>query len=235
LLPTSPSSRREHLGFNPYLGLEIRELVIELLVYLALELLSSSIDSWRPDIAPQRFDDASAAVTSTGCGGIGHGAARAERSSHRVRISDMMAGHRTRATPLPRSRRDRPAQILIRRQLANDIADVAVAVLLDDAYAGKTLELTGPRLVTFGEAAVEIAKASGRDVRYVPVSFERYAELLGAVMSAEDVPFLIDLFRHILDGHNAHTTDGVARVLGRPARDFRAFAQTAAGSGAWQS
>jgi uncharacterized protein YbjT (DUF2867 family) len=116
----------------------------------------------------------------------------------------------------------------------DDIADVAVEALLDDAHAGKTLELTGPRLVTFGEAAAEIARASGRDVRYVPVSFERYAELLGAVMPADDVAFLIDLFRHILDGHNAHTTDGVARVLGRPARDVRSYAKAAAASGAWQ-
>jgi uncharacterized protein YbjT (DUF2867 family) len=116
----------------------------------------------------------------------------------------------------------------------DDLADVAVEALLDDAYAGKTLELTGPRVVTFSEAAAEIARASGRDARYTPVSFERYAELLGAVMPAEDVPFLIDLFRYILDGHNAHTTDGVARVLGRPARDFRAYAETAAASGAWR-
>ena len=117
----------------------------------------------------------------------------------------------------------------------DDLADVAVAALLDDAYAGQTLELTGPRLLTFGEAATEIAAAAGRAVRYVPVSFEHYADLLAGVMPGDDVAFLIELFRHILDGHNAHTTDGVARVLGRPARDFRAYAQAAAATGAWRS
>jgi len=56
--------------------------------------------AWRPDIAPLRFDDASAAVAPTGRGGAGRGGALTKRSNHRVRISDMMAGHRTRATPL---------------------------------------------------------------------------------------------------------------------------------------
>lgn len=116
----------------------------------------------------------------------------------------------------------------------DDLADVAVEALLDDAHAGKTLDLTGPRLVTWAEAAAEIARASGRDMRYEAVTFERYAEMLGAVMPADEVAFLIELFRHILDGHNAHTSDGVARVLGRPARDFRSYAQDAAATGAWQ-
>jgi len=45
---------------------------------------------------------------------------------------------------------------------------------------------------------------------------------------------LIELFRHLVDGHHAHTTDGVTPVLGGPARGFRACAQAAAASGAWQ-
>src|SRR5688572_4500655 len=40
---------------------------------------------------------------------------------------------------------------------ADDIADVAVAALTDDAHAGKTYELTGPRLVTFAEVVAEIS------------------------------------------------------------------------------
>ena len=116
---------------------------------------------------------------------------------------------------------------------ADDIADVAVAVLTDDAHAGKTYELTGPRLLTFGEAALEIAAASGRHMRYRPVSFEEYAEALAPHMQAEEVAFLIDLFRHLLDGHNAHLTDGVERAIGRKPRDFRDYARAAAASGAW--
>jgi hypothetical protein len=45
---------------------------------------------------------------------------------------------------------------------------------------------------------------------------------------------LIELFRDILDRRHAHTTDGVAQVLGRPARGVRTCAQARAASGAWQ-
>ena len=41
-----------------------------------------------------------------------------------------------------------------------DIADVAVAALTEDVHAGQVYELTGPRLLTFADAADEIAKAT---------------------------------------------------------------------------
>src|ERR671912_1223530 len=48
---------------------------------------------------------------------------------------------------------------------ADDIADVAVAALLDDRHAGQLYELTGPRSLTFADAAAVIAEAAGREVR----------------------------------------------------------------------
>ena len=50
---------------------------------------------------------------------------------------------------------------------ADDIADVAVAALTEDGHAGQVYELTGPRLLTFAEAVDEIARATGRTIRYV--------------------------------------------------------------------
>ena len=58
---------------------------------------------------------------------------------------------------------------------ADDIADVAVAALTDERHVGQLYELTGPRLLTFAEAVAEIARATGRDIRYVPVSIEEHA------------------------------------------------------------
>jgi uncharacterized protein YbjT (DUF2867 family) len=43
---------------------------------------------------------------------------------------------------------------------ADDIADVAVAALTEDRHAGQLYELTGPRSLTFAEAAAEIAEAT---------------------------------------------------------------------------
>lgn len=114
----------------------------------------------------------------------------------------------------------------------DDIADVAVAALTERGHDGKTYELTGPRALTFGEATAMMAAASGRPLRYESVSFEAYGELLAPHMAAPEIAFFLDLFRALLDGHNASPTDDVARVLGRPARDFGDYARDAAA--AWR-
>jgi uncharacterized protein YbjT (DUF2867 family) len=115
-----------------------------------------------------------------------------------------------------------------------DIADVAVAALTEDGHAGQTYELTGPRLLTFAEAAAEIGAATGRDVRYVPVSPEEYARLaVEHGVPPEEVEGLAALFSEVLDGRNAHLADGVQRALGREPRDFRDYVRTAAASGVW--
>jgi len=53
---------------------------------------------------------------------------------------------------------------------ADDIADVAVAALIEDGHSGQVYELTGPRLLTFAEAVQEIGRATGRDLRFIPVA-----------------------------------------------------------------
>lgn len=116
----------------------------------------------------------------------------------------------------------------------DDIADAAVAALTQPGHSGETYELTGPRLLTFAEAVAEISRASGRSIRYVPVTSAEYAVGLAEHVPADQVGWLIDLFRHVLDGHNAYVDDGVARALGREPRDFTDFARAAAAAGAWR-
>lgn len=115
----------------------------------------------------------------------------------------------------------------------DDLAEVAARALTEPGHAGQIYELTGPRLLTFGQAVSEIARASGHAVGYVPVSSDAYASALGEHLPPEQVRFMIELFAEVLDGHNAYVTDGVARVLGRPPRDFAEFARDAARSGCW--
>lgn len=115
-----------------------------------------------------------------------------------------------------------------------DIADVAVAALTQDGHAGRIYELTGPRLLTFADAAGEIAKAADREVRYVPVSAEEYADaLVEHGVPAEEATMLTELFTKVLDGRNAHLTDGVRLALGREPRDFADYARDAAATGVW--
>jgi uncharacterized protein YbjT (DUF2867 family) len=119
---------------------------------------------------------------------------------------------------------------------ADDIADVAVAALTEDGHSGRLYEVTGPRLLTFAEAVGEVAKAAGREIRYVPVSMEQYASMLTEYgVPADEVTLLTDVFTEVLDGRNAHLNDGVQRALGRPPRDFADYARDAAASGIWRA
>jgi uncharacterized protein YbjT (DUF2867 family) len=116
---------------------------------------------------------------------------------------------------------------------ADDIADVAVTALTEPGHAGQVYELTSPRLLSFPEAVAEIAKASGRDITFVPVSVEEYAAAAteqGA--PTELVDFLTYLFSDVL-GSNAYVTDGVERALGRRPRDFTDYARRTAATGVW--
>jgi uncharacterized protein YbjT (DUF2867 family) len=117
---------------------------------------------------------------------------------------------------------------------ADDIADVAAAVLTADRHVGQLYELTGPRLITFAEAVAEIAKVVGREIRYVQVSGEAYAHMLAAAELPSEFVWLVDyLFTTVLDGRNAHLTDGVQRALDREPRDFSDYVAGAAAAGAW--
>jgi uncharacterized protein YbjT (DUF2867 family) len=117
---------------------------------------------------------------------------------------------------------------------ADDIADVAVAALTDDRHIGELYELTGPRLLTFTEAVLEISRAVGREIRYVPISTEEFAAA-GAErgLPSEIVEGLALIFDEVLDGRNARLADGVQRALGREPRDFSDYARDAAATGVW--
>jgi uncharacterized protein YbjT (DUF2867 family) len=117
---------------------------------------------------------------------------------------------------------------------ADDIADVAAAVLTQAGHTGQVYELTGPRLLTFADAVAEIAAATGRPIGYTAVPAADYAEALAAEgVPAEVIELLTYLFTTVLDGRNAQLGDGIRQVLGRPARDFADYARDAAGTGIW--
>lgn len=117
---------------------------------------------------------------------------------------------------------------------ADDIADVAVAALTDDRHIGELYELTGPRLLTFADAVLEISRAVGREIRYVPISIEDFAAASADQgVPSEVVELLSLLFGEVLDGRNARLTDGVQRALGRQPRDFSHYARDAAATGIW--
>ncbi|MGO4758281.1 NAD(P)H-binding protein, partial [Streptomyces sp. 2MCAF27] len=59
---------------------------------------------------------------------------------------------------------------------AEDIAEVATSALTEDRHNTQIYELTGPRAISFGEAANLIAKAPGRTIRHVDIAPDAFIE-----------------------------------------------------------
>jgi uncharacterized protein YbjT (DUF2867 family) len=117
---------------------------------------------------------------------------------------------------------------------AEDIADVAVAALTEEGHAGEVYEVTGPRLLRFDEAVAEIAAATGRSITYERIDADEFvAGLVGLGVPEEEARVFAEILGTVLDGRNAHLTDGVQRALGRSPRDFASYAATTAPTGVW--
>lgn len=118
----------------------------------------------------------------------------------------------------------------------DDIADVVVAALTEDGHTGEVYEVTGPRLLSFAEVAAELSRATGRDIAYEQIPHETFVSSVAESGAPPEVVWIMDyLFSTVLDGRNAHLTDGVQRALGRLPKDFSEYAREVAATGAWRS
>jgi len=118
----------------------------------------------------------------------------------------------------------------------DDIAEVAVAALTESGHAGEVYEVTGPRLMTFAEVAMELSKATARRIDYLHIPHAAFLAGVTESGAPKDVAWMLDyLFSTVLDGRNAHLSDGVQRALGRPPKDFSLFAQDVAATGLWRA
>ena len=117
-----------------------------------------------------------------------------------------------------------------------DIADVSVAALTGDGHEGQLYELTGPALLTYADAAAEISKATGREIRFQPISHDEFMAGLQSMHLPGELTQLLDyLLSEVLDGRNESLTDGVQRALGRPPRSFADYARRAFAEGYWNA
>lgn len=114
-----------------------------------------------------------------------------------------------------------------------DIADVAVEALLDPRHEGQLYELTGPRLLTFAQAAAEMSAAAGRDVGHAVVSLAEFHAGVTEMAGPDIAELFTKIAAEIFDGRNAVLAHGVEAALGRPPRDFAAFCREAAATGMW--
>ena len=120
---------------------------------------------------------------------------------------------------------------------ANDIAEVAATVLLDDSYNGDIVEVTGPELINFKDVVNMIAKASNRSLNFHDITLQQYVEGMKQQQIPGDVVWLIEyLFSHVLTNpNNQLVVNDVERILGRKAKSFSTYAEETAKTGIWNS
>ncbi len=118
----------------------------------------------------------------------------------------------------------------------DDIAEVAIAALTQPGHNGEVYEVTGPRLMTLGEVAQEISRATGREIAYVQIPHDAFVDAVRQSGAPKEVVWMMDyLFSTVLDGRNAYLTDGIQRALGRAPKDFADYAQQVATTGIWKA
>ncbi|RPF37306.1 NAD(P)H-binding protein [Streptomyces sp. TLI_185] len=107
-----------------------------------------------------------------------------------------------------------------------DVAEIAVAALLDLRHAGRTYTLTGPETLSAHEQAAVLGEVLGRAVPLHDLSpEERREQLLAAGLGETYADSLMAAARFIQEGGNDVVTEDVAEVLGRPARTYRQWAE----------
>lgn len=117
---------------------------------------------------------------------------------------------------------------------ADDVAEVAAAVLTRDGHAGRVYELTGPRALTFAEATETIARAAGRSIRYEELTPAAYrAELLAEGWPEGAADAFGAMFAVHRAGHSADIGVGVQQVLNRAPADLDPWARRIAAEGTW--
>ncbi len=118
---------------------------------------------------------------------------------------------------------------------ANDIAEVAATVLLDDTYNGEIIEVTGPELITFKDIVDIISKTSNRSLNFYDITLGQYVDGMKQMQIPNDVVWLIEyLFSHVLTNpKNQLVVNDIERVLGRKAKTFLEYAQETSKTGIW--
>jgi NAD(P)H dehydrogenase (quinone) len=97
----------------------------------------------------------------------------------------------------------------------DDVADTAVAALLDPQHEGRAYEVTGREAITLAEAAEILTRVSGREVVYVGETLEE-ARASRASSGAPDweIEGWVTSYAAIATGELDVVTDTVARLAG---------------------
>lgn len=106
----------------------------------------------------------------------------------------------------------------------DDVADVAVAVLLGEGHDGRTYDLTGPEAITLQQVAEELSRFAGRDVVYHPETLEEaYASRATYGAPEWEVEGWVTTYAAIAAGDLDVVSDTVAELTGHAPMSLSEF------------
>ena len=107
-----------------------------------------------------------------------------------------------------------------------DIADVAVAALLDNAQSSARWDVTGPELLTMSDIAGSLSEVTGENVQFVNETLdEAYASRAHYGAPHFEVEGWVTSYHAIALGEVEILSDTIQRVAGHPPRSLRAVLQ----------
>lgn len=106
-----------------------------------------------------------------------------------------------------------------------DIAAVAAAALTEPGHTGATYTLTGPAAITHAEIADAIGDAVGREVTFVDVPPDAFAESLREALPEWQVEGLLEDYAHYRRGEADEVSSAVTEVTGQSPRTVTEFAR----------
>ncbi len=106
-----------------------------------------------------------------------------------------------------------------------DVGAVAANLLVQGVPHGRSLQLSGPELLTFTEIARELSAACDREIRYLDIAPADFANFMaGVVPDPWHADAVCRLFAEIKAGALAHTDNTLSQQLGRPPTRLADFA-----------
>jgi NAD(P)H dehydrogenase (quinone) len=106
----------------------------------------------------------------------------------------------------------------------DDVAEIALAVLLGDGHEGRTYDVTGPEAITLREAAEELSRASGARISYHPETLEEaYASRASYGAPEWEVEGWVTSYATIAAGEMDVVSRAVSELTGYAPMAFPAF------------
>lgn len=106
-----------------------------------------------------------------------------------------------------------------------DIAAVAAIALTEAGHEGATYTLTGPAAITHAQIAAALTTALGRDVTFIDVPPEAFADSIRGLLPPWQADGLLEDYAHYRRGEAEAVSPAIAEVTGTAPRGIDQFAR----------